>query len=714
MPRKKTSPTLANLKYYFDLKHYVDQNQLTTEQAETLSTRLHHEKILKLIDTGVISAETVLGLRYTQWLVLISDDSIMDRVIKRELNIAFVDYPILEYYINEKKLTPKQAKTLWTRLENENARKVIFANITSLETFTDLRSTQWDALNDDFITGRVISGELDIAFVEAPFFQDFVNNDKLTHSQAETLLKRIVDVEILKLIKTDVISVETALDLRDSQWKALRDNFIRERLIKGELDIAFVNYPFLQNHVDQEILTLEQAKRLVTEFDNQKIDAWIAENISTRLRNENAREVIFANITSLETFTDLRSSQWDALKKDSIRERVITGELNIALVDYPFLQNYVNQKILTLEQAETLSTKLYNEKSLQLIATNNISVETALGLRKDQWDALDDDSIRGRVISGELDIAFVEAPFFQDFVNNDKLTHSQAETLLKRIVDVEILKLIKTDVISVETALDLRDSQWKALRDDSIRDRFIKGELNIAFVDCDFLQDYVNQIKISLGDAVSFTKSSKYKDLCRLCSRKSHLKWIINNVCMKNGRITFRPLDRLNKNETAMKMLCDYRFQDLVDNNEAYLGEAFSSRESDYDYLVSDKYKNAHLDKPKKQRLGKMVAEISKEIKRLTSEIFSLPLFLSKNAKIDALNILKTKIEKSHGEGETVSDVIRHWKKSKTTLFRHTDSSKEATMMDVIKEQRRPNKSEKTRTEIFVDRFDKVFGDFKL
>ena len=480
MPRKKTSPTLANLKYYFDLKHYVDQNQLTTEDAEALSTRLHHEKIQELIDTNLISVETALGLRDRQWEALISDDSIRQRFIKGELNIAFVGYPFLQYDVNKNKLTLKQAETLVTefdnqkiatwdawkissRLDNENARKLIFANITSLETFTDLRSSQWDALKNDSIRDRFIKGELNIAFVDCDFLQDYVNQNKLTREQAETLS---------------------------------------------------------------------------TEFYNQEIDFSDAWEISRLLYCENFRKLIFDNVTSLETFTDLRSSQWEALDDDSIRERVITGELNIAFVDCPFFQDFVNQDKLTLEQAKGILNRcVYNEgrdrgfvktEVISLVKTGVISVETALDLRDSQWEALYDDSIRQRFIKGELNIAFVDYSILQDYVHQEILTFKQAETLVTEFYNQKIYrwpwiaenismwlsnenarKVIFANITSLKKFCYLRSSEWDALDDDSIRDRVISGELNINFVECPILQLAVDDNRVDLNDAIRISRSER-------------------------------------------------------------------------------------------------------------------------------------------------------------------------------------------------------------
>ena len=328
MTRKKTSPILANL------KHYVDQEKMTTEQAETLSTRPHHEKILELIDAGVIGVETALGLHDRQWKALISVDYLRKDVIRGTIHIAFAFYHFLQKDVDQEILTLEQAKTLSTefhnqdiqfyfaktlstRLDNENFRKVIFANITSLRDFVDLRLSQLDALDDDSI---------------------------------------------------------------------------RERLIKGELNIAFVEYPFLQDYVHQEILTLAEAKALVTEFYNQKIYRWpwIAKNLSTWLECENARKVIFANITSLEKFIHIRSSQWDALDDDSIRDRVISGELNINFVDCPILQLAVDDNRVDLNDAIWISRseRITSDKIQRLIYYGILSSDQYNRLASHHYDLI--------------------------------------------------------------------------------------------------------------------------------------------------------------------------------------------------------------------------------------------------------------------------------------------------------------------------------------
>lgn len=291
-------------------------------------------------------------------------------------------------------------------------------------------------------------------------FKHYLDKKKLTDDQAKALSKRLHDEKILELIDTNVISAEIALDLRDTQCLCLSNDSIRQRLIKGELDIAFVDYSFLQDYVNEKILTLDQAKTLSTEFDNQKIGYFSAKRLSTWLKNENARKVIFANITSLRILLEIRGrTQWEALiHDDSIMDRVISGELDIAFVDYPLLQQFVNQNKLTLAQAETLSTEFYNQEIDYL----------------DAWR-------------------------------------------ISRLLYCEnFRKLIFDNVTSLETFTDLRWSQWDALDDDSIRDRFIRGELNINFVDCPTLQLAVDDNRVDLNFAIWISRSDRPEKIHRL------------------------------------------------------------------------------------------------------------------------------------------------------------------------------------------------------
>ena len=62
--------TRRNFQFQYYLQPYVIKKKLTPEQGERLawlSYRLRNKKIRELIDTDVISMETALHLRDSQW-----------------------------------------------------------------------------------------------------------------------------------------------------------------------------------------------------------------------------------------------------------------------------------------------------------------------------------------------------------------------------------------------------------------------------------------------------------------------------------------------------------------------------------------------------------------------------------------------------------------------------------------------------------------------
>jgi len=101
--------TRRNFQFPSYIQPYVDQKTLTPEQAEKHWFKLQHKDIRELIDTDVISMETALNLRDSQRNTLTNDKSIRQRVISRELNIGFVDCPVLQNYVIQKKITLERA-----------------------------------------------------------------------------------------------------------------------------------------------------------------------------------------------------------------------------------------------------------------------------------------------------------------------------------------------------------------------------------------------------------------------------------------------------------------------------------------------------------------------------------------------------------------------------------------------------------------------------
>jgi hypothetical protein len=561
--------TRRNFQFPSYIQPYVDQKTLTPEQAEKHWFKLQHKDIRELIDTDVISMETALNLRDSQRNALTNDKSIRQRVISRELNIAFVDCPVLQNYVNQKKITleraldfteslifkelvPKKINSLhWflnaliesgtitferalklghneiKNIESKSVQELIEHGVINMESALNLSYGQREALTDnESIKERVIKRELHINVAHRPYLQELLNQglvfigqqrdqimyfDEKTNQDTiliEWLQPKLEPSHIRTLILEKKISLTELFSLTQEQYNSLSDESIQKRLIEGRLDIRSFLSPFLEQCVEQGFITSDQAMDLHREFD-----------FNIDYRNENIRKLILHGVLKFEAAPHITGNQIRALEDPKIMQQVLTGELNILLCNYPFLQDWVNNGYTTVEQASGMHS--HQREDLEkthigtLITKKIITFNDFMDLDSSQRHELatDDDTFQ-RVLDGKLDVRLCEYPFLQEYVDNKhttidgafKLTADDYFSQNRRflLLQPDIRELILDNSIDFEAAIDLDENQLEALRDDTIKQRVINKELHVKFVDCSMLQDYyVKQNKLSLERALA-------------------------------------------------------------------------------------------------------------------------------------------------------------------------------------------------------------------
>ena len=343
------------------------------------------------------------------------------------------------------------------------------------------------------------------------------------------------------------LGFEQLRDLRNSQRCALQSEFMREKFIRGQVKLEYVDFPLFPNYITDGWLSLPEYRSLFTHQQDN-------------LNAEHILQLYSDGYVSYEDARDLRPSQREALEVAEVRLQFINGEIPLEFIDLRIMYEYFKEGSLTLAYLEEYASQRLrqNLNSLfirQLYLDGYLSFEEACDLQDSQREALASEENRVKFIAGKLLLEFVDAPHIQDCVDNHSFTLAEArmlsvsqkwalksaeireKVLTKKLAlslvewpdiqsyidhgcltlkeagnlsdeqrcnlnDENILALFVDGYLSYRQARDLGCFQAHALtQSDVIRERFKSGKLALEFVAIPTVQDYVDEGCLTLQEA---------------------------------------------------------------------------------------------------------------------------------------------------------------------------------------------------------------------
>src|SRR3990167_7222643 len=243
----------------------------------------------------------------------------------------------------------------------------------------------------------------------------------------------------------------------------------------------------IQAYVDANLITLDRAIHL-NDTETKNFQA------------PYVRELIDAGTITVDAALQLDGHRRNALANQDIRQRVTAGTLNLGLVHIPFVQAYVDANLITLDRAIHLNdteTKNFQAPYVrELIDAGTITVDAALQLDWDKRNALANQDIRQRVTAGTLNLGLVHIPFVQAYVDANRITLDRAIHLnYTEIENLQVSRgLIDVGIITVEQARVINENQRDALRNEQTRQRLIHGELTIENIIGDPVPHHVHGV----------------------------------------------------------------------------------------------------------------------------------------------------------------------------------------------------------------------------
>lgn len=486
------------------VQKYIDSGAISFEFFLSLSYRprynLINPNVDRLIESNILSLEQALSLTYGQEHAL-KNDTICQAVIDGELDLTVVAFPLYQKYIDNGSVRSDEL-SLFSDFASyhadSNIIRLIDTNTIGLDQVPFITRSQAEALKDESVCQAVIDGELELCCVEFPRVQDYINSGSISLEQVKLLQyderNNLKSANVIRLIDSNIISLDRALSLSAGKLKALEQDDILQAVIDGELDLYFVECPRIQEYIASGDTSFERFLSLSKEE-------------KSNLRSTNVTRLIDNKIISFEQALLLTKNQRAALKQDNIYKSVLAGELNIFFVEFPQFQEYFRYGAIYIEQLLDLDAKqkkyINSPNIIKLIEQDILSFKQLLSLTSWELESLAKPEVSQAVLEGKLKLDFIQLPFLQKYVDSGAISFDQFKKISfsKKLAlqDKRIMRLLDTGVISICEALSPNINLGYELHNGYICQAILEQKIWLHFVEYPYLQKLVKNKIASLS-----------------------------------------------------------------------------------------------------------------------------------------------------------------------------------------------------------------------
>ncbi|NNM60169.1 MAG: hypothetical protein HKM04_10205 [Legionellales bacterium] len=396
----------------------------------------------------------------------------------------------------------------------------------------------------------------------------------------------------------------------------------------AEDKILIVNLePYIERYVDINFLDREQALKIQSAFfSNMRIQSVLQEDkIYELAKNQKI------------TINDVAECQYDALEElcenELIFEQVKNGQLTLGIANCPYMQFYIDNKLLTIRQINNQKhlfdheAREYNDKRSKIHECYRIeNLKTLLRHSPDLmfdvsrllwgqsrlavFHALTDENIFNKIAQETitLELAYVTQKYVD--VNPQILTAEQAGQLtsiqMKYLETERIVHLIENGIITVDEAIQLREAQYELLvKNDHAYNFFLNGELTLAALEDDNIQQihHIAQVNQIEPDQLNYAQSA-------------HNASVHESVSLSVKKLYSRYGHKIEENHNSKDKLSevnndDTKLEEVIKRFEMYITENMEDLRTNCEKLYADLQEGAgkdnFLDQPKVSHLTKLL-----------------------------------------------------------------------------------------------------------
>jgi len=366
---------------------------------------------------------------------------------------------VLQRYVDDGLLNPADIETLTVNQQANVSSKVVRSlfdsSLLNYQEVLNLTIGQRVTLEKDkTIREQFEARNLLLKLVNYPAVQKYVDDGSLKPDQIDGLqfnqLFYLNSDVIRSLFEGKHFTYQQILDLNASQWQALKDAGVVEKIKQGKLSYGLIENPVMQEYVNSGLLELAAIGSLTKQ---QKL------NVNSAV----ARQLVVDGHLQYQEVLDLRDSQRVAFEDAAITDRFKAKKLSLQWVDLAVVQKCIDEG--SLKQADMLNLT-FNQ--LYILNSN--------------------DEIRAQVQQGKLPLSLVEYPLVQQYVVDGFLKPEQIDGLHNRLeadgktinpdyiapLTAEqklhlntpaVYALVKEGAIKIAQALSLSSQQFNGLKD---------------------------------------------------------------------------------------------------------------------------------------------------------------------------------------------------------------------------------------------------------